>query len=44
MPAREGCDLAVVVTAPGTRSQENVMRRGFELLYTRAILVRPLER
>jgi GNAT superfamily N-acetyltransferase len=38
-----GCDLAVVVTAPGTRSQENVMRRGFELLYTRAILVRPIE-
>ena len=37
---REGCDLAVVVTAPGTRSQENVMRRGFELLYTRAILLR----
>ena len=37
---REGCDLAVVVTAPGTRSQDNVMRRGFELLYTRAILMR----
>jgi GNAT superfamily N-acetyltransferase len=37
---REGCDLAVVVTAPGTRSQDNVMRRGFELLYTRAVLMR----
>jgi GNAT superfamily N-acetyltransferase len=37
---QEGCDLAVVVTAPGTRSQENVMRRGFELLYTRAVLLR----
>jgi GNAT superfamily N-acetyltransferase len=36
-----GCTLAVVTTAPGTRSQENVMRRGFELLYTRAILVKP---
>jgi GNAT superfamily N-acetyltransferase len=35
-----GCELAVVTTAPGTRSQDNVMRRGFELLYTRAILVR----
>lgn len=35
-----GCDLAVVTTAPGSRSQENVMRRGFELLYTRAVLVR----
>jgi GNAT superfamily N-acetyltransferase len=37
---RAGCGLAVVTTAPGTRSQENVMRRGFNLLYTRAILVR----
>lgn len=35
-----GCELAVVVTAPGTRSQDNVMRRGFALLYTRAILIR----
>jgi N-acetylglutamate synthase-like GNAT family acetyltransferase len=35
-----GCDLAVVTTAPGTRSQDNVMRRGFVLLYTRAILVK----
>ena len=35
-----GCDLAVVTTAPGTRSQDNVMRRGFALLYTRAILLR----
>lgn len=37
---RAGCTLAVVTTAPGTRSQDNVMRRGFELLYARAILVR----
>jgi N-acetylglutamate synthase-like GNAT family acetyltransferase len=37
-----GCDFAVVVTAPGTRSQDNVMRRGFELLYSRAILIRPI--
>ena len=35
-----GCTLAVVTTAPGSRSQDNVMRRGFELLYTRAILVK----
>jgi GNAT superfamily N-acetyltransferase len=35
-----GCTLAVVTTAPGTRSQDNVMRRGFVLLYTRAILVK----
>ena len=38
-----GCDLAVVTTAPGSRSQENVMRRGFELLYTRAVLVKTWE-
>jgi GNAT superfamily N-acetyltransferase len=35
-----GCTLAVVTTAPGTRSQENVMRRGFALLYARAILLK----
>lgn len=34
-----GCDLAVVTTLPGSKSQENVQRLGFELLYTRAILV-----
>jgi hypothetical protein len=37
---KAGCDLAVVTTAPGSRSQDNVMRRGFELLYTRAVLVK----
>ena len=37
---QQGCDLAVVVTAPGSRSQRNVMRRGFQLLYTRAILTK----
>jgi ribosomal protein S18 acetylase RimI-like enzyme len=37
---KAGCDVAVVVTAPGTRSQENMLRRGFQLLYTRAILIR----
>lgn len=36
----EGCDLAVVTTQPGSKSQENVQRLGFELLYTRAVLVR----
>lgn len=35
-----GCDVAVVTTAPGSKSQENVQRQGFELLYTRAVLVR----
>lgn len=39
--AREaGCDIAVVTTQPGSKSQENVQKQGFELLYTRAILVR----
>lgn len=36
----EGAHLAVVTTAPGTRSQENVMRHGFALLYTRIIFVK----
>lgn len=35
-----GCQLAVVTTQPGSRSQRNVQRRGFQLLYTRAVLVR----
>jgi ribosomal protein S18 acetylase RimI-like enzyme len=38
--ARAGCDLAVVTTQPGSKSQENVQRAGFVLLYARAILVR----
>ncbi len=38
--ARQGCDVAVVTTQPGSKSQQNVQRQGFELLYTRAILVR----
>ncbi len=39
--AAAGCDLAVVTTQPGSKSQQNVQRIGFELLYARAILVRP---
>jgi ribosomal protein S18 acetylase RimI-like enzyme len=35
-----GCDLAVVTTNPGSKSQQNAQRRGFELLYARAILVK----
>ena len=38
---KAGCDLAVVTTAPGTRSQENLMHNGFALLYARAILIKP---
>ncbi len=35
-----GCDVAVVTTAPGSRSQQNVQAQGFVLLYTRAVLVK----
>ncbi|GAA5113385.1 GNAT family N-acetyltransferase [Pseudonocardia adelaidensis] len=38
--AEAGCDVAVVTTQPGSRSQQNVQRIGFDLLYTRAILVK----
>jgi ribosomal protein S18 acetylase RimI-like enzyme len=35
-----GCDVAVIVTQPGSKSQQNAQRQGFDLLYTRAVLVR----
>ena len=35
-----GCDVAVITTQPGSRSQQNAQRRGFDLLYTRAVLVK----
>jgi len=38
--AAAGCDIAVVTTLPGSRSQQNVQRQGFDLLYARATLVR----
>jgi GNAT superfamily N-acetyltransferase len=38
--AAAGCDLAVITTSPGTKSQQNAQRQGFDLLYTRAILVK----
>jgi GNAT superfamily N-acetyltransferase len=38
--AAEGCDVAVVTTQPGSKSQQNVQRRGFDLLYTRAVLLK----
>lgn len=40
---RAGCDLAVVTTQPGSKSQANAMRQGFALLYTRVVLVKPLD-
>lgn len=38
--ATRGCDLAVMTTLPGSKSQENAQRRGFAPLYTRAVLVK----
>lgn len=37
---RSGCTVAVVTTQPGSRSQQNVQRQGFELLYSRNVLRR----
>ena len=42
--AAAGCEIAVVTTQPGSKSQQNVQRQGFELLYSRAVLVLPLAR
>ncbi|MFI9508685.1 GNAT family N-acetyltransferase [Nocardia sp. NPDC052566] len=41
--AAAGCDLAVVTTLPGSKSQQNVQNLGFQLLYARAVLVRAAE-
>ncbi len=38
--ARAGCEIAVVTTQPGSKSQENAQRRAFALLYARAVLVK----
>lgn len=38
--SERGCDLAVVTTEPGSKSQANVQRVGFALLYARAVLVK----
>jgi ribosomal protein S18 acetylase RimI-like enzyme len=38
--AAAGCDIAVITTQPGSTSQHNAQRRGFHLLYTRAVLVK----
>jgi hypothetical protein len=35
-----GCDLAVLTTQPGSKSQQNAHSRGFGLLYSRAVLVK----
>ncbi|MEP7114122.1 MAG: GNAT family N-acetyltransferase [Ilumatobacteraceae bacterium] len=38
--AATGCDIAIIVTQPGSKSQQNSQRCGFDLLYTRAVLVK----
>jgi len=38
--AEAGCTVAVITTQPGSTSQQNAQRRGFDLLYTRAVLVK----
>ncbi|WP_194825622.1 GNAT family N-acetyltransferase [Nocardia sp. XZ_19_231] len=38
--AAADCDLAVVTTEPGSKSQKNSQAQGFALLYTRAVLVK----
>jgi ribosomal protein S18 acetylase RimI-like enzyme len=38
--AAANCDVAVITTMPGSKSQQNAQRQGFHLLYARAILVK----
>ena len=38
--AAAGCDLALMTTSPGTKSQENGLKQGFALLYVRALMVK----
>jgi ribosomal protein S18 acetylase RimI-like enzyme len=38
--AAAGADLAVIVTQPGSKSQQNATRAGFALLYVRQLLVK----
>jgi len=38
--ASKGCDLAMVTTLPGTTSQRNVQRQGFQIVYARTKFTR----
>lgn len=38
--AEQGCDVAVMTTEPGSKSQQNAQRFGFSVLYVRAVLVK----
>jgi hypothetical protein len=39
--ARAGCDVGIVATQPASKSQQNIQREGFALLYARQLLVKP---
>jgi hypothetical protein len=39
--ARCGCDLAACLAAPGSSSQRNIVRQGFQVLYTRVKFEKP---
>ena len=36
-----GCDVGIMTAQPGSKSHFNAQRQGFELLYSRALLVKP---
>ncbi|MBI4852913.1 MAG: GNAT family N-acetyltransferase [Acidobacteria bacterium] len=38
-----GCDLAVISTLPGTISERNAGRQGFQVVYTRIKLMKPIK-
>jgi ribosomal protein S18 acetylase RimI-like enzyme len=38
--ARAGCTVGVVVTQPGSKSQQNAQREGFSVLYARQLLIK----
>jgi GNAT superfamily N-acetyltransferase len=38
--AQAGCEIGVVVTQPASKSEQNVQREGFSLLYARQLLVK----
>lgn len=40
LASEAGAELALITTLPGSKSQENAHKRGFELLFTRAHFVR----
>ncbi len=40
--ATAGCDVGVITTQPASKSQQNAQRSGFDLLYTRTVLVKHL--